>query len=326
MRTIISIISDHLQPNFLLIKELERSGDKLVFVITEKMEAKADMLENALNREKDSIDRVRVFEDDFINITDRLSEKILDPDGEYLVNLTGGTKPMAITVYSFFKKLKSQFYYIPIGKNRYRNMETNEEKDITRSINLREYFALYGLRFECNKGLTKKIKHAKSTYERFRSVDFDRDRIDLFNVEKYDTPEDKRYYGGGWFEEYCYDRLKQENQLKDDCICLSAKIFRKDSERADNELDIVFIKDNALYVFECKVTLNGLPRTKTGPMYKLAAITKDLGIDVHSYILTLHNIQNFNDSAVSEMKKRSEILKLNVLDCKEFLKDKLNIF
>ena len=39
-RILISVLSDYLQPNFLLIKELEGEYDELIFITTEIMESK----------------------------------------------------------------------------------------------------------------------------------------------------------------------------------------------------------------------------------------------------------------------------------------------
>ena len=56
-RILISILSDYLQPNFLLIKEFEGRYDRLAFITTKEMidKGKGHSLEKALGLETDSV-------------------------------------------------------------------------------------------------------------------------------------------------------------------------------------------------------------------------------------------------------------------------------
>ena len=132
-------------------------------------------------------------------------------------------------------------------------------------------------------------------------------------------------YGGRWFEEYCYCRLKREFKLTDDAIGKSAAIYREGSQSNDNEIDVLFVKDNMLYIFECKVGMigNNSPKeTIEQYQYKLAAIAKDFGLKVEAYILTLHKIFNnktFSDSTIANIRKRQSILGLRgIIDSSAF--------
>jgi Domain of unknown function (DUF1887). len=125
-KILISILSDYLQPNFLLIKEMSGKYDKLIFITTSKMMEldKGLFLEKALGIQESSSLRISVVEDDLEDLNTNLKENNFSNSDEYIINLTGGTKIMSIGVYNFFKDFdKSSFYYIPFGKNIVKKLE-----------------------------------------------------------------------------------------------------------------------------------------------------------------------------------------------------------
>ena len=334
-RILISLLSDYLQPNFLLIKEFAGKYDKLAFIRTKRMEEekkKSFWLENALKLPENSVRRITVVEDDFEGIMAELQRQNFSKSDEYILNLTGGTKVMPLAVYEFFKNdFYAQFYYVPIEKNVIKGLSTQSEQPLNYRMNLDEYFTLQGLRYECDNTLLYTKEHTENLFERFRKAKFNRNRIDeIKNSQTLPTSKERKYYGGVWFEEYCYNRLKKEQNLPNEAICKSAKIFRDNSKQNDNEIDIMFVKDNKLYVFECKVGMKGFANAKEPTdislyefvaretiekyQYKLAAIAKDFGLRVEAYILTLHKIFNnpteFSEQTIENIKKRQKILGL----------------
>ena len=321
-RILISILSDYLQPNFLLIKEFEGRYDRLAFITTKEMidKGKGHSLEKALGLETDSVQRIEVIEDDYSDVTNKLEDCLFARDDEYILNITGGTKVIPIAVCDFFKNYNAQFYYVPIGKNVIRNIYSNETVPLKYRLNLDEYFTLYGLRYECNNALMYPESHTNDVFETFRKAKFNRHspKVSILkNAQTLPDAKDRRYYAGVWFEEYCYNRLKREHSLPDDAICKDAFIYRDNSKNNDNEIDVMFLQNNQLYVFECKVGMTGYNSTKETIekyQYKLAAIAKDLGLRVESYILTLHKIFNnpkeFSELTIENIKKRQSILGL----------------
>ena len=322
-RILISILSDYLQPNFLLIKEFDGKYDELMFITTSRMEEtdkkKSYWLEKALALPENSVRRINVVEDDFEKIKSAFSEENFSVEDEYLINLTGGTKVMPLAAYEYFKTgFNSEFYYVPIGKNVIKSLSADEEFALNYRLNLKEYFTLYGLRYEDDNTLLYPENHTIDLFEKFRKQKFNRYKVpEIRDAQTLSGPRDRSYYGGKWFEEYCYSRLKREHNLLDDSICKSASIYREDSKSNDNEIDVMFVKNNQLYVFECKVGMTGFnsPRdTIEQYQYKLAAIAKDFGLKVEAYILTLHKIFNnptmFSEAAIENIRKRQAILGL----------------
>lgn len=338
-RILISILSDYMQPNFLLIKEFEGKYDDLVFISTEDMESdkkrKSHWLEKALKLPEKSVKCIKVVEDDFESIKQRLNQEFFSKDDFYILNLTGGTKLMPLAVYEYFTQnnYTSEFYYVPNNKTVIKDLSSNKEIKLQYRLNLEEYFTLNGLRYVSSANIYPEID-AKKLFIKLKQLHFDRRKHKkIANAHTLQSSEDKLYYSGAWFEEYCYYRLKTELQLNDESIAHGNKIYRGDNVQYDNEIDVMFIKDNQLHIFECKVSMWGnvtnfekandnVKDNLDGFMYKLAAIAKDYGFRPNSYILTLHNIRdNFNIHAMESLEKRQRVLGINGLkDCNDFSK------
>ena len=317
-------------PNYLFIKEMRGQYNELLFIGTPYTESKAiaTHLENALENRKSNIKKVILESDQYQEGVQSLENISLPNDVQYIVNLTGGTKIMSLIVYDFFRKLNSSFYYIPIGKNTYCNIEEENMHALQYRISLREYFTLYGLHYECDNTL---LKDAETTFQFFEKQKKRKFYLsdEIKNSQKAETAKDKKYYAGEWFEEYSYLRIKKELNLREQDIAMSLKIYREDSQNNDNEIDVAFMYENALYIIECKVSMNGYGKEKWQTiedyLYKLAAISKDFGLIVRPYIFTLHKMEKLPDGSLKGLQKRMQILGIrNIIDGKQLSKQKID--
>ena len=312
-KTIVSILSDHLLPNFLFIKEMEGQYSDLLFVSTPQMEMqeKAMHLEVALGRKEGSVRRIVVANDNYKEILDALRAEQLSDSVEYVVNITGGTKTMSLAVHEYFCQFNASFVYVPIGKNSYYDFSTDQTYSLDYRVSLNEYFTLYGLAYDYDNDLICDAQRPFNLFNEQKMSNFYLTE-ELRNAQKASLPELRRYLGGEWFEEYTYLRIKRDFKLRDEDIAKSVKICRLSSTSNDNELDVVFVKDNALYVIECKVSMTGYgkePKSVVDEyLYKLAAISKDFGLRVNSYIFTLHQMWRFAKATQENMNKRMRIL------------------
>lgn len=110
-------------------------------------------------------------------------------------------------------------------------------------------------------------------------------------------PEEIDYLTGGWFEEYVYHTLLQ--LVDPQQIALSVRIARPDAGDHNNELDVVFIKANTLFVVECKTGV-ATEHLFNEIVYKACALKEAfLGMNAHSYIFTLKNDYDHHLSEVS---------------------------
>jgi len=98
------------------------------------------------------------------------------------------------------------------------------------------------------------------------------------------THEQIEWLTGGWFEEYLY--YMAEKYMKPDDILIGVHISRKGVKR-NNELDAVFMKDNRLFVIECKTGVE-TERMFNEIVYKACALREALlGVSCYSYIASL---------------------------------------
>lgn len=111
-------------------------------------------------------------------------------------------------------------------------------------------------------------------------------------------PKEIDYLTGGWFEEWVYYTLLQ--LVHPQQIALGVRIFRPGSQH-NNELDVVFIKANTLFVVECKTGV-ATDHMFNEIVYKVSALKEViLGMACHSYIFTLKNDYDHRLAHVSEM-------------------------
>jgi hypothetical protein len=113
------------------------------------------------------------------------------------------------------------------------------------------------------------------------------------------TKHDKQYLLGIWFEEWLYDYLKRILQLQDNQIAFNLKLKNNQSVRrteSDNEMDVAFVYNNKLYVWECKVFYSSQINGKkiSDPVYKISSVCQSLGLQAVSLVIIA---AKFGDSA-----------------------------
>jgi hypothetical protein len=112
------------------------------------------------------------------------------------------------------------------------------------------------------------------------------------------TPKEIDYLTGGWFEEWVYYTLLA--LVHPQQIALGVRISRPGSQH-NNELDVVFIKANTLFVVECKTGV-ATDHMFNEIVYKVSALKEViLGMACQSYIFTLKNDYDHRLAHVSEV-------------------------
>lgn len=316
-RILISIMSKHTLPNYLLIRQMEGQYDELLFITTPEAERtnRDTYLEEALHLDSDKAVSICVDGTDYRKTLADLKEKWeVRHSDKYVVNLTGGTKMMALAVHDYFQNFDTEFYYVPIEKNTYYNLSTGTSESITIQIPLKEYLTLYGIKYSCIP--EDQFSHSQAEAELLYN-EVCRNHFHLTAKLRYaqeaSTQQLRKYYSGEWFEQFTYFRLKEAFHLKQKDIACSLKIFREGDTTNDNEIDVAFIFQNQLYVVECKVSMFGDPgisakETIDKYLYKLAAISKDFGLQVKPYIFTLHRSSTLTVKSRQAFNKRCDIL------------------
>lgn len=225
MTHLISLLSEHLLPNFLVAKEYEGQYDSHIFITTQRMGEKGMTSRYcyALGIDKKDVRIVVLSEENLPDARQKLQNENFSRGDRYFVNLTGGTKIMSVAVFQHFFKYSAEFFYVPIGTNKIEDVRTGEDLPLNYQVNIAEYLSLYGLYIETS----------ETEY-------------------RYDDNQ------GEEFEKYVFNQIKNDKQLSPERmqIARGVKIFRDKKEKLnDNEIDVMWTEDNQLYVAECKVSL-----------------------------------------------------------------------
>ncbi len=317
---LVSIISDQTIPNLLIIKELADQYQSQVFITTKKMEeaGKSLWIEKAAGIESRSIKRIVVDENDWIDINEKLVNFNWPADAGFLVNLTGGTKVMTLAVYEYFSAPGNKIIYNPIGNNAYEELypsKTIKAVPFRTRLSVFEYLKAHGVRFICKESVRKTYKELKTIFKLYKTKGYDITRLNRGYSSEW-----KNYFTGEWFEEYLYFRIKKELNLTDNFILMGIELMHFDEVRTsgnDQELDIVFVFNNELYLVEAKVSLGKPPVKKDiihQVMFKLSAINKNFGLRSHASLVTLADL-----NLRSENFRHDLIRKMKVLDIKKLI-------
>ena len=178
MKILLCLLSDQHVPNLLSVHHFQ--PDRLVLVESASMKSKnaAKNLLRAL--EAGHLDyrgryHVEPLPDENNMETIRTSiQRAYDgsPDDQWIANITGGTKPMSIAAYEFFKEKSARVIYTPINCPSELLAVANGENETCRHRpKIREFVAGYG--FECQQpphALRTKEAYARKHWEAARTI------------------------------------------------------------------------------------------------------------------------------------------------------------
>ncbi len=330
-KILVSILSDHLIPNYQVYKRFKSEINRHLIICSKQMKV-SGVFENfskAIGSEfpidEVVLDDVNDYEKMYLSIQDFILN--YSSGEEFIVNLTGGNKLMTICDFNLFNDLNAKMLYVGIGSNSMQYIFPNKSKEnFNENLTVSEYLNLYGLNIEYNNECVKTKEDTYMLFDQVAQKNYNalsiRDIRDSFETKE-DTPIG-RYYRGTWFEEYMYHLIKSTIGLTDNEIAMNVRVKRDASQIGDdNEYDIVFVSNNKLYVVECKSSVGkrNERKIKIEPMlYKLAASVKDMGIQVTPILAVLAELKY---ERKRWMQKRSDILNIRTLGVEEFEKEVL---
>ncbi len=325
---LVNIVSDQAIPNLRFIKEFSNVADNFLFITTNQMEreGKTDRLIYASHISMKKSHRIIVPPVNMKEIEERLLDFGFPDEIEYLVNITGGTKPMSIVTLSVFSVLRhAKLFYIPIGEETYRQVYpriVKAEQKFSIKISLKEYFESYGLVLLAKENkLTKTFQTSKRIFDlivankgNIRLVS------DIVNAHKNNNPSDKSYYSGGWFEEYIYWVIKKKLNLQNTEIAYNVQLRNRKSK---NEYDVVFIWNDSIYIVECKVFNESNLREKVEKgLYKLGALDDDFGLKAHAVFITTADIKGKSTDSNNSLSERARSLNVKLFQLGDIINHK----
>jgi len=357
-KIVVSLLSEHSVPNILVIDFFK--PDKLFFVGTEKTEK-----EYVLNRIRNTLysigqswkdveyKSIKVDPEIFDKILESLKKELenyINEDDEIIVNLTGGTKPMALAVYKFFSGYKSvSFVYLPYGKNEFIVFGKNNRVKLNRRITVRQYLLTYGININENvKKIQSKKEFIESMKENTLFIAENYKRVNPFLRLCIEKLRDKRnkdlkgepivneidtgindeiirrfgfevkgntwiknftkyevdYFTGGWLEHLCY--LEIEEKVKPDDMLSGIHI-----SNTGNEFDVIFTKDNKVYLVECKTFYQNY----NDILYKMKALKSLLGLKPKGFLVVTGTdiIDPITNEIKESIKLRAELYGIKII-------------
>lgn len=256
---LISLVSDQTIPNVQIIKEFGNSETDYKFLLTKGMQRKGivQWIVDAT--------QIKDFQDIFVDeysvadIENELQKINYSEYSRIIVNLTGGTKMMVLSVFDFFRnKQNTEMYYVTGIGNAYQKIVDRgcEQKVFSCSISLEEYLKSYGFSIKKAQPSGVSLEQTEKIYNHYINGDFSRytDSLNflrerrgkvitdtdfviikdfLETIEYYPAKEgtlsklETKYLTGEWFEEYIGAKIKCDLELTDNQILVGTQI-RKD--------------------------------------------------------------------------------------------------
>jgi hypothetical protein len=349
-KVLVSLISDQLIPNLLFIKEKQQEVGGHIFVTTKYMEGRgaADRLAKVAGLSAGTWGKVEVIEDSLDDIREKLAAMNLTTSNRYLLNLTGGTKIMSIGVSRFFEEYDHESYYSTIGKNSFKRIfprDDDREQAFSNELSLSDYLEAYGFSIlksglpawvtqELANGLYmfNLLKYRSEIKELSEYSQKNRGKIYVIpntsklnrllqevswkpNTNNHLSPEEIQFLISGWWEAFSYFKLKNDLKLNNDAIAVNCHIAR---EQVENELDVVFVRNNKLFVAECKTGFSPLVFKErfNNAIYKMAAVRNNMGLRIPGFLFMLDAKVRENGVISPLYAGRAKIMDTTIIDPK----------
>jgi hypothetical protein len=276
--------------------------------------------------------------------------------GQWIANLTGGTKPMSIATYEFFKALGGKLVYTNVSRPaQIIDMSTHVIEDCNHRLGIKEFLAGYG--FESRKADEKLAEaeqrargwaqSAKLLAQHGCDTDFlvldDQERkrarergielpADRFNfpcdalraiwldgaTARNLTKYEAEFLTGGWLEVFFWELLSRHaDALGIWDVRLGLEVGRQ-GDSSGNDFDVAFMHNYGLSMVECK---SGSQDHDPGSdiLYKVEAVTRQFrALRVRSYLATTgSNVLDDRGGLKSSVRNRASIYNCCIITASE---------
>lgn len=150
-QTHIVLVSDQAAPNVLPTLDPEMKPKNVIMLVSEKMRGSADTLEHLLKHNGIETKRVNLInEHDFNGLQETMMNLAVDAGDRIAVNITGGTKLMALAIYQVAKVAEWKTFYVDIDTDEVIWIDPNKQNKhkLTQQLRLRHYLLGYGFQME----------------------------------------------------------------------------------------------------------------------------------------------------------------------------------
>lgn len=328
---IVNLISDQTIPTLQFIKEFGSKGCTYLFISTKGMEKKGvrDWIVKSAKLSVGECITKEVDEFSFDSMEQQLDQIDFEEYSKIIVNITGGTKLMMLAAYEYFKLAGADIYYLTGKENHIIKLSPDRIKkvDVLKcDVSLFEYLTAYGFSCKTSEGSSLSNEYIKSFYEWFILNMTPKQRLVLTGLQPYRnkgvkiadvenlsallsdvsfpikdvnktmlSKSEVKFLTGEWLEEFVFNRISEELNLKRDYIQTGITLTKKNKNGKDvsNEFDVIFVLKNRLYTIECKTSVftpaeQQKPKTFiSDTIYKADSLRKNFGLFTNASIFTL---------------------------------------
>lgn len=352
MNILVSIVSDQTIPNIEFIKEKYDDVDQFAFISSKYIEKKGcrEWILDTLDIPKEKVLEPIILDPfSFYDIESKLNVFVKD-ENHYIVNLTGGTKLTTIFVHDYFKNQDAEMYYLT-GKGAYIRVHPGRQKakkELNISLSLKEYLTAHGVQIKKESAPLLSFQENEKLLEFFLNrynpsihgeiletlrLEYRGKKVaDIAQVNglsellheievKWKTPGKLNKYEvksltGEWLEEYLYQFILREYDVDPDVIGLGLQVEKGD---APNELDVLLMKNNKLYLFECKTSIyEDLEQKRhlvNETIYKSDSLRHNFGLFTNTSIVTLSDLSL---PRFEKPRDRAKVRQVKLLDINSF--------
>ncbi|MDH7604081.1 MAG: DUF1887 family CARF protein [Melioribacter sp.] len=284
MNTIFCLVSRQSMANVLPVF-MFRPNNVILFSTPEEKRS-ADNLQKLFLSKSISVKRIDGLNAyDFINFKKIVSEELYNSIGETILNITGGTKLMALAAYEAFAEKNKRIIYCDTEHQHIITLLPDYKiENLKAEITIKDYLLSYGYHIKETKDISivskfyplfdfilknKLMQEFISFFKKIREThieDYPKKNLDSFNKnfhisKNFDTytfhfdPKNRKSFSltssqyklGDWLEYYIYYILKEKYKLNP---LTGVKIVS--AENVENEIDVLVLKDYKLYNYSCK--------------------------------------------------------------------------
>ena len=267
---------------------------------------------------------------------------------EILLNLTGGTKIMALSAFNIFRKHSKISFYVNTADNEilWFLTESIKRTPIGECVDIPTYLKLYGQNIyaedkpkypKLSEQIGENYAAYRSLLSEFREINLNKEhriktplsqrqralltKIGSLGIFRYDLKrhtilvqdtEVLKYLKGDWLEEYVYGVLKQS-----DCADIRFRVRLEWNDRENtwkNEFDVVAIFKNKLYIFECK---SG--KLNQNDIHKLESLRELVG-GTYGRGFLIYSTFNEKENIPERLKDFKEIDVVPITELKKFVR------
>ncbi|NWG28928.1 MAG: DUF1887 family protein [Ignavibacteriaceae bacterium] len=333
MNTMFCLVSRQAMAN--VIPVLMYKPNKVLLFATPEEKKTANHLEKLFvsnNIDVRRVDNLDAY--DYLKFKDCILDEINKATVDVVLNVTGGTKLMALAAYEAFAEKDKHIIYCNTDRNQIIHLfpKLSTEK-LNLSVSINDYLQSYGYKVVASR--TKEVK--KEYFDLFELIELNNIKLPfakflddyrsqtgsenplktyvdkknkIFTIQKTPTSiillvnnikfkfDDEKFLKGDWLEYFMLYSLKKQN-IKPE---VGVKIIS--TSNVENEIDIIFIKDYQLYLISCKSGKNTDPNKNIYEIETLRNIAG--GTFGKAFLFTVKDLTD-------RMKQRASDLKIETL-------------